>query len=348
MRLKEIAQFLNGELIGDPEVIIKGVAKIEEAGAGDITFLSNPKYLKYLETTKASAILVGPNLPAVAIPHIKLADPYVGFLNILNKIYPREKPKFSGIHFSAILSANIKLGENVTIAPLVYIGENVELGRNTILYPGCVILHGVKIGSDSILYPNVTVREGCEIGDGVIIHNGTVIGSDGFGFAPSGDTYVKIPQLGIVQIGNDVEIGSNCTIDRATMGATVIKTGCKIDNLVQIAHNVVIEENTAIAAQSGISGSTRVGKNVTIAGQVGVVGHIKIGDGAILAAKSGVSKDVPAKEVWFGYPAHPLMRQKKIEACIHNLPEMVKRMHALEKVISDLEEKIKKLNQKDD
>jgi UDP-3-O-[3-hydroxymyristoyl] glucosamine N-acyltransferase len=348
MRLKEIAQFLNGELIGDPDLIIKGVAKIEEARSGDLTFLANPKYLKYLETTQASAILVGLNQPPLNIPHIRLADPYVGFLHILNKIYPREKPKFSGIHSTAILSAGIKLGENVTIAPLVYIGENVEIGRNTILYPGCVILHGVKIGRDSTLYPNVTVRERCEIGDRVIIHNGTVIGSDGFGFAPSGDTYVKIPQLGIVQIGDDVELGSNCAIDRATMGATVIKNGCKIDNLVQIAHNVVVEENTAIAAQSGISGSTKVGKNVTIAGQVGVVGHIKIGDGAILAAKSGVSKDVPAKEVWFGYPAHPLMRQKKIEACIHNLPEMVKRLHALEKAITDLEVKIKKINPKDD
>lgn len=301
-----------------------------------------------METTQASAVLVGLNHPPVNIPHIKLADPYVGFLNILNKIYPRAKPKFSGIHSSAIISTQTKFGENVTIAPLVYIGDNVELGGNTMLYPGCVILHGVKIGNNSILYPNVTVRENCEIGDRVIIHNGTVIGSDGFGFAPSGDSYVKIPQLGIVQIGNDVEIGSNCTIDRATMGATVIKNGCKIDNLVQIAHNVVVEENTAIAAQSGISGSTKIGKNVTIAGQVGVVGHIKIGDGAILAAKSGVSKDVPAKEVWFGYPAHPLMRQKKIEACVHNLPEMVKKIHALEKAIFELEEKIKELNSKDD
>jgi UDP-3-O-[3-hydroxymyristoyl] glucosamine N-acyltransferase len=224
----------------------------------------------------------------------------------------------------------------------------VEIGNNTVLYPGCVILEGVRIGRDSILYPNVTVREGCQIGDRVIIHNGTVIGSDGFGFAPSGDSYVKFPQLGIVQIGDDVEIGSNCTIDRATMGATVIKQGCKIDNLVQIAHNVVIEENTVIAAQSGISGSTKIGKNVTIAGQVGIVGHIKIGDRAVLAAKSGVSKDVPAKEVWFGYPAHPLMRQKKIEACVHNLPELVKRIHALEKQISDLEQKIKELNNKND
>jgi UDP-3-O-[3-hydroxymyristoyl] glucosamine N-acyltransferase len=348
MRLKEIAQFLNGELSGDPELIISGVAKIEEAKTGELTFLANPKYSKYLVTTKASAILVGLDHPPIAIPHIKLADPYIGFLNILNKIYPPQQSIFRGIHPSAIIPADIKLGEKVTIAPLVYIGEMVEIGSNTILYPGCVILRGVKIGNDTILYPNVTVREGCQIGDRVIIHNGTVIGSDGFGFAPSGDTYVKIPQLGIVQIGDDVEIGANCTIDRATMGATMIRRGCKIDNLVQIAHNVIVEENTAIAAQSGISGSTKIGKNVTIAGQVGVVGHINIGDGAILAAKSGVSKDVPAKEVWFGYPAHPLMRQKKIEACIHNLPEMVKRIHALEKIIVNLEEKIKELNPKDD
>jgi len=348
MRLKEIAQFLNGELIGDPDLIINGAAKIEEAKSGDLTFLANPKYMKFLDTTRASAILVGPGAPALTIPHIIVADTYIGFLNVLNKFYPPQKPKFSGIHPTAVISANVKLGENVAIAPLVYIAENVEIGSNTVLNPGCVILHGVRIGRDSILYPNVTIREGCQIGDRVIIHNGTVIGSDGFGFAPSGDTYIKFPQLGIVQIGDDVEIGSNCTIDRATMGATAIKRGCKIDNLVQIAHNVVVEENTVIAAQSGISGSTKVGKNVTIAGQVGVVGHIKIGDGAILAAKSGVSKDVPDREVWFGYPAHPLMRQKKIEACVHNLPEMVKRIHALEKQISDLEQKLKELKSNDD
>jgi UDP-3-O-[3-hydroxymyristoyl] glucosamine N-acyltransferase len=348
MRLKEIAQFLNGELFGDPDLVIDGVAKIEEAKKGELTFLANPKYFKFLETTNASAVLVGNDSPPVTIPHIKLADPYIGFLNILNKIYPPQKPVFRGIHSSAVLASHVKLGENITIGPLVYIGEKAEIGRNTVLYPGCVILQGVRIGNDCTLYPNVTVREGCTIGDRVTIHNGTVIGSDGFGFAPSGDIYVKIPQLGIVQIDDDVEIGANCTVDRATMGATIIKRGCKIDNLVQIAHNVIIGENTAIAAQSGISGSTKVGKNVTIAGQVGVVGHIQIGDGTILAAKSGVSKDVPAKEVWFGYPARPIMRQKKIEACIHNLPEMVKKIHSLEKAILHLEEIIKEFKRKDD
>jgi UDP-3-O-[3-hydroxymyristoyl] glucosamine N-acyltransferase len=344
MRLKEIAQFLNGELFGDPDLLIKGVAKIEEAKNGDLTFLANPKYSKYLETTEASAVLVGNESPDVPIAHIKVADPYIGFLNILNKLYPPQIPKFSGIHPTAIVGTNTKLGAQVTIAPLVYIGNDTEIGENTLLYPGCVILDHVKIGKNCTLYPNVTVRENSIIGDRVIIHNGAVIGSDGFGFAPSDDVYIKIPQKGIVQIEDDVEIGANCTIDRATMGATLIRRGCKIDNLVQIAHNVVVDENTVIAAQSGISGSTKVGKNVTIAGQVGVVGHIKIGDGAILAAKSGVSKDVPAKEVWFGYPAHPIMRQKKIEACVHNLPEMVKKIHALEKSIRELEQKLKEIN----
>ena len=348
MHLKEIAQFLDGELVGDPDIIITGVAKIEEARKGELTFLANPKYFKYLETTNASAVLVSKDSPPVTLPHIKLPDPYIGFLNILNKFYPAEKPKFNGIHTSAVLATDVKLAENVTIGPLVYIGDKTEIGRNTIIYPGCIILQKVKIGDDCILYPNVTIRDGCKVGDRVIIHNGTVIGSDGFGFAPHGDGYVKIPQMGIVEIEDDVEIGANCTIDRATMGATMIRRGCKIDNLVQIAHNVVVDENTVIAAQSGISGSTKVGKKVTIAGQVGIVGHIKIGDGAILAAKSGVSKDVPANEVWFGYPAHPIMRQKKIEACVHNLPEMVKKIHTLEKMILNLEEKIKELSHKND
>ena len=348
MRLMEIAQFLDGELNGDPDLFISGVAKIEEAKPGEITFIANPKYVKYLETTKASAVLVGKDHPSLSLPHIRLDDPYVGFLTLLNKFFPPERPKFSGVHSTAVLSAAVKLDENVTIGPLVYIGEHVVIGKNSILYPGCVILSGVKIGNNCTLYPNVTVREGCQIGDRVIIHNGTVIGSDGFGFAPRGDIYVKIPQMGVVQIEDDVEIGANCTIDRATIGATILKKGCKIDNLVQIAHNVVIDENTVIAAQSGISGSTKIGKNVTIAGQVGIVGHVTIGDKAVLAAKSGVSKDVPANEVWFGYPAHPIMKQKKIEASLRNLPELVKKIHILEKIIMTWEEKMKELSHKDD
>ena len=195
----------------------------------------------------------------------------------------------------------------------------------------------------SFLYPNVSIRENCSLGDQVIVHNGTVIGSDGFGFAPDGETYKKIPQMGNVRIEDNVEIGANCTIDRATLGETLIRKGCKLDNQIQVAHNVIIEENTVIAAQSGISGSTKIGKHVTIAGQVGIVGHVNIKDNAVLAAKSGISKDVPEGEIWFGYPAQSIVRQKKVEATLRHLPELAKRVNQLEKNLARIDELIKKI-----
>jgi UDP-3-O-[3-hydroxymyristoyl] glucosamine N-acyltransferase len=344
MNLNQIATFINGELVGDPDLEISGLAKIEEAGPGELSFLANPKYTKYLTSTKASAVLVSREQTDVPISHIKVDDPYLGFLLILEQFNPPNLPNFSGIHPSAIVDPDAKIGENVTIGPMVYVGKDVSIGQNTIIFPGCVLMDRVLLGSDCKLYPNVTVREECVLKNNVIIHNGTVIGSDGFGYAPTDTGYRKIPQLGIVRIEDNCEIGSNCTIDRATLGETVIKKGCKLDNLIQIAHNVVVDENTVIAAQTGISGSTHIGKNVTIAGQVGTVGHIKIGDKSIIAAKSGVSKDVPEGEVWFGYPAQQIMRQKKVEASLRHLPEMAKRVHQLERTIIELEEKIKKMS----
>jgi UDP-3-O-[3-hydroxymyristoyl] glucosamine N-acyltransferase len=279
------------------------------------------------------------------MPHIRVADPYLGFLLILEKLNPPKPPNFQGIHPSASIDPSVDFGENVTVGPLVYIGKNVSIGSGTIIYPGCVILDGVKIGRNSKFYPNVSIREDCIIGSNVIIHDSTVIGSDGFGFAPGADAYRKIPQSGIVRVEDDVEIGANCAIDRATLGETVIKKGCKLDNLIQIAHNVIVGENTVIAAQTGISGSTKIGQNVTIAGQVGIVGHISIGDKSIIAAQSGISKDVPPGEIWFGYPAQPIMKQKKVEASLRHLPEIAKKVHQLEKLSIELEEKLKKLSE---
>jgi UDP-3-O-[3-hydroxymyristoyl] glucosamine N-acyltransferase len=348
MKLGEIAEFLKGELVGDPSVEIKGPAKIESAKAGEITFLTNPKYAKFLETTNASAVLVEKTLEGIQVPHIKLDNPYVAFLKLLELFYPAQKPNFKGIHATAIVSPTAKIGQNVSLAPFVFVGEHVEIGENTFLYPGCTVMDDVRIGANCVLHAHVAIREQCRIGNNVIIHCGTVIGSDGFGFAPTGQTYEKIPQRGIVVVGDDVEIGANCAIDRATLGATEIKNGCKIDNLVQIAHNVVIGENTVMASQCGIAGSTQLGQHVTMAGQVGIAPHLKIGNQVIIAAKSGVSKDIRDGQVFFGIPAGPIMKQKKIEANLRHLPEYNKKIHALEKMVIELTERIKNLEKKND
>jgi UDP-3-O-[3-hydroxymyristoyl] glucosamine N-acyltransferase len=345
MRLADIAEFLRGELSGDPDIEITGVAKIEDAREGDLTFVANPKYLKFLKSTKASAVIISQTEEAVSVPHIRLNDPYIGFLQVLERFYPPIQPDFGGFHPTAIIEKSAQIGQNVQIGPFVYLGHNVFIGDNTSIYPGCIILDDVRIGNNCRLYPNVSIREKCILKNNIIVHNGTVIGSDGFGFAPDGEQYKKIPQMGHVLIEDDVEIGANCTIDRATLGYTHIQKGSKLDNQIQIAHNVVVGENTVIAAQTGISGSTKIGTHVTIAGQVGIVGHVKINDKAVLAAKSGISKDVPEGEIWFGYPAQPIMRQKKVEASLRHLPELAKKVSQLERNIMKIEEQQKKIGE---
>lgn len=348
MKLSEIALFLKGELVGDPSIEISGPAKIETAKSGEITFLTNPKYVKYLETTEASAVLVAKTQENVAPAHIKLENPYYGFLKLLDLFYPPQKPVFTGIDPSAEISKSARIGRDVIIGPYVYIGEDVVIGDDCLIYPGCVIMDRVHIGTNCVLHANISIREECRIGNNVIIHCGTVIGSDGFGFAPTGDTYEKIPQRGIVIIGDNVELGANCTIDRATLGATEVKEGCKIDNLVQIAHNVVIEKNTVIASQTGIAGSTKVGEHVTIGGQVGIVPHVNIGKNSMIAAKSGVSKDVHEGQVVYGIPAGPIMKQKKIEANLRHLPDYNKKVLSLEKTVAELLVRIKTLENRND
>ncbi len=344
MTLYEIAEYLGGELHGPDDLEISGPAKIENAETGHITFIANPKYKQYLSSTKASAVIVDDKIKDVEMPHIVVKDAYMGFLMLLKLYSPPQHEYIKGISGDAYIDKSAKISSSSRIASMVYIGPNVKIGENSIIYPGVVLLRDVTVGNDSVLYPNVSVREECVIGDRVILHNGCVIGSDGFGFAPDGEKYKKIPQLGRVVVEDDVEIGANTTIDRATMGDTLILKGSKIDNLVQIAHNVTIGENSIVAAQTGISGSTHVGSHVTIAGQVGIVGHIKIGDNAMIAAKSGISKDVPAKAVYFGIPALPIMQQKRIDVSLKHLPDMIKKIHQLENEIIQLKEELSKLN----
>lgn len=336
--LAEIAAMVGAVIDGDENVIISGLAKIEEAQEGQLTFISNPKYEKYINDTKASAVLVSLTFPACNKTVLRCADPYYAFLQLVQKYYGTAPSLPAGIHESAIIGDGCQLGDEVAIAAQVVIGKNCRVGHKVQLHPGVVLGDDVQIGDDTILYANVCVRERCQIGNRVIVHCGAVIGSDGFGFAFKDGRYHKIPQTGIVLVEDDVEIGANTTIDRATLGATVIRQGAKLDNLIQIAHNVEVGEHTAIAAQAGISGSTRIGKNVLLGGQAGLVGHIHVGDKAIVGAQSGVTKDIADGAFVSGYPARPHMTAKREEASLGRLPELLKRVKQLETEIEKLQQ----------
>lgn len=338
--LAEIADEIAGKVFGESELKIHGVAQIEKAEEGQITFLANPKYKPALENTRASAVIIDQKAEIKpSLPHILVIDAYYGFLQAFLLFNPQKSLLSPGIHSTAVVHGTANVGHDVAISANVYVGDKVTIGNGTQIFPNCVILDNTRIGTDCVLYPSVTVRENCTIGDRVIIHNGAIIGSDGFGFAPHEGKYHKIPQVGKVIVEDDVEIGANSTIDRATMEETIIRKGVKLDNLVHIAHNCIIGENTVIAAQTGISGSTTIGKNVVIAGQVGTVGHISIGDRVQIGAQSGVSKSIPEGEVYFGYPARPIMKTKRIEASLNNLPELLKKIKHLEKAVKKLEKK---------
>lgn len=339
--LKEIAKFIDGEIVGDGSIVITGVAGIKEAVEGDITFLANPKYSPLIDTTRASAIITSREVEKVPKPIIRTENPSLAFAKIISLAAPNEARHPKGIHPSAVIGKDVALGKDVSIGPYAVIEDSVSIGDKSIIYAGCFIGHHTKIGSDTLIYPNVSIRENIIIGSRVIIHSGTVIGSDGFGFATIKGLHHKIPQIGIVEIGDDVEIGANVTIDRARFDKTVIGRGTKIDNLVQIAHNVLVGENSIIVAQAGISGSTVIGKNVTLAGQAGLVGHITIGDGAVVAAQGGVTKSVPPNTVVSGYPARPHDKAKRINACVQNLPKLYEQVTELKKKIQDLEAKLK-------
>lgn len=336
MRLSDIAQFLGGELEGDAHIEIKGVASLEESQPGDITFLANPKYKVKLHTTRASAAIVTKDTRSNRLALIKVDNPYLAFAKIIPLFHKTELPA-AGIHPSFIAGEELILGQNCSILPYVVVGNRVKIGDKTTIYSGVYVGNDVIIGNEVIIYPNVTILHNVQIGNRVIIHSGAVIGSDGFGFVPQANGYYKIPQIGTVLIEDDVEIGANVTIDRATLGKTHIRKGVKIDNLVQIAHNVVIGENSIIVAQAGISGSTRVGRNVTLAGQVGLVGHIEIGDRVKVGAQSGVTKSLPPDSVVSGSPAVEHLLWKKSQMSLLKLPELVKAIRDLERRVKELE-----------
>ena len=336
----QIATLINGKIEGDANAAVSAFAKIEEAKEGELSFFSNPKYEDYLYTTSASVIIINNGFEfkkPVKATLIRVPDAYSAFAVLLSKYQEIAKQQMSGVQEPVYISKTATYGKNIFIGAFSYIGENVIIGDNTKIYPNAYVGNNVKIGSNCLIHPGVKIYHDSAIGNNVIIHAGTIIGSDGFGFAPLADgSYIKIPQIGNVIIEDDVEIGSNTTIDRATMGSTIIRAGAKLDNLIQVAHNVEIGNSTVIAAQTGISGSTRIGNRVLIGGQAGIVGHITIGDGAKINAQSGVSKSMePGKSVT-GSPAYDMTAALRSQALARKLPEMEKRIQELEEIIKQL------------
>jgi len=342
--VKEIAELVNGKITGDDSLIISGVARIDEAKKGELTFLYLPAFEKYFQTTKASAIIVKPDFKKTRndIVYIEAEAPDNAFgkviINYLTPSFPLKGiDETAFVDDSAVIGENVALGKNVVVSAGCKIGNNVKIFHNTVLSDNVVI------GDDSLIFQNVSIREESKIGKRAKIHPGTVIGSDGFGFNPDENgVYEKVPQIGNVIIEDDVEIGANVTIDRAALGSTIVGKGVKIDNLVQIAHNVVIGENTVISSQTGISGSTTVGKQCIFAGQVGLAGHLEITDNVIILAQSGISKSIKKPGMYFGYPAKEMKTAHRLEAHIRNLPDYSERIKLLEKEIEQLKEQLNK------
>ena len=329
--LRDIATNSGGELVGDPALQITGAASLSEATPGEISFFADRRYIALLRKTRASAIFVPPDFSEpINAAQVRVSNPTKAFEQIVLKFAPKPVTFAPGIHPSAVVDPSAQLGDHISIQPLAIIEAGAKIGDDTIIGAGSYVGHETVIGSACHIYPRVTIRERSRIGSRVIIHSGAVIGADGFGFEMVDGRQQKIQQLGIVQIDDDVEIGANTTVDRARFGRTWIQQGVKIDNLVQIAHNVVIGKNSVIVAQTGISGSTHVGERVMMGGQVGIVGHLEIGDGTAIGAQSGISKSVPGG-IWFGSPAVPLEEAKHQIAWIHRLGKLFARVKEIEK-----------------
>lgn len=341
--VKEIAELVGGEVIGDGSVQIEHIRPIEEAKAGDLTFVANPKYREWLDSTKASAILVSPGLDAAGKTLVVVKDPYLHLGELLALFYPKESYA-AGIADGAHIEAGAVISPEATIFPGVTISAGASVERGTVLHPGVYVGPEVSIGEDTVIYPNVTLYRKTLIGRRVVIHAGVVVGSDGFGFARPGVGNEKIPQVGYVQIDDDVEIGANTTIDRGTLGRTWIQRNAKIDNLVQIAHNVVIGEYSIIVSQTGISGSTKLGKGVITGGQAGLVGHISLGDHVMVGAQSGVHEDVPSGQVVSGSPHMPHRDWLRVMASLTRLPEMRRTLQEMQKKIEAMEKETRKTN----
>jgi UDP-3-O-[3-hydroxymyristoyl] glucosamine N-acyltransferase len=341
MKLSEIAEKTGATLIGDGNAQILRVNTIEQAGEGDLTFVANPRYYHFLDSTQATAVILSKAIEKSRINLLVHPDPYFAFSVVLTLFYPKPGSNLKpGIAANAVVAPTATIGHNVHVGNFVEIGDGAVIGDDTKIMKGCTIGAGVRIGEDCLLHPHVTVYDGCLLGNHVSIHSGTVIGSDGFGYAVHNGIHHKILQVGIVRIEDNVEIGSNCSIDRAALSETVIGEGTKIDNLVQIAHNVKVGKGCIIIAQVGISGSTILGEYVTLAGQVGVVGHIEIGDRAIVIAQAGVPKSLEGGKIYAGSPAREFMEFKKTEAQIHRLPQRLEQLKKLEAEIADIKAKL--------
>ncbi len=341
--LKEIAKKIEGSVEGDAQCQITGVSGIEEAQTGDLTFVANTKYASTVKTTKASAVIVPQDFPGFGKNIIRCANPSFAFVKAAGLFAEKTLPQLNGLHKTALIDTKAKCGKGVAVGPYAVIEAGVEIGADTVICSGCFIGHDTKIGSGCLIYPNVTIREKNLMGNRVIVHSGTVIGSDGFGFLTVDGVHKKIPQMGTVEIQDDVEIGANVTIDRARFAKTVIGKGTKIDNLVQIAHNVKIGEHCLIVSQVGISGSSTLEDHVTLAGQVGVAGHLTIGKNTIVASKSGIPSDVPPNSFVWGIPAKPHMQAKRVNASLQRLPEYVKTINLMKAQIKLLEEEVDRL-----
>jgi len=341
--LGEIAAIIDGEVVGNAGLLISGFSGIKEAQEGDLTFVAHSKYFPMVKTTRASAVIVPRDLKVDKPATIQVENPSLAFAQVVCTESEDLLDGIEGIHPTALVGREVTLGEDVRIGPYVVIGDGVCIGDRTTICSHCFVGQKTRIGRDCLIYPMVSVREKITIGNHVIIHNGTVIGSDGFGFVRVADRHMKIPQIGTVVIEDNVEIGANVTIDRARFDKTVIGTGTKIDNLVQIAHNVRIGKNCIIVAQVGISGSTVLEDDVILAGQAGLSGHITIGQGAVVAAQAGVSNSIPPHTTVWGFPAKPHMHAKRVNAHVQRLPQTIRIIADLKKRVNELE---KKLNEK--
>ncbi len=335
--LAEIAALLNGTVSDTTCIEITGVTNIDDAGPGDITF-AVPPHLDKAGKCSAAAVIIPDSVETFPKPAIRVANPRIAFTTLLSLFTP--KPDIpAGVHPAATVSASAKLGSNVAVMAHAVIDDHAAIGDNTVIYPHTYIGRNTTVGSDTLIYPNVTVRENCQVGSKVIIQSGAVLGSDGFGFVTIGGRHEKVPQVGNVIIEDEVEIGANACIDRATTGSTIVRRGTKIDNLVHLAHNVVVGENCYFVAQTGIAGSAKIGNNVTFAGQTGCAGHVVIGDNCVFAAKAAPINDVPANSFLAGFPARPHKQWLRSEAAIGRLPDMIKKIRELEQRLAQLEPK---------
>lgn len=340
----ELAEYLGGTVQGDGTVVISGLGPLETAGPDALTFLANPKYAAKIAETSAGAVLMAPGGERHGRTAIEVANPYLGFAKLL-KLFYTSPHRPEGVMPAAIVSETASIGEDVSIYPGACVGRNAVIGNRTVIHSGAVIYADTTIGEDCIIHANAVVRERCRIGNRCVIQPGAVIGSDGFGYAPDGTGYYPIPQVGIVVLEDDVEIGANSCIDRAAIEVTRICRGTKLDNLVQVAHNCTIGEDCMIVSQVGISGSTRIGNHVTLAGQVGVAGHITIGDNVLVGAQSGVPSSLPANAAYSGTPTMPHKEWLKSAMVVPRLPELKKTVSSLEKRIAELEIKLNQMSQ---